>query len=159
MADLKRRHTFKRWAPDIGENRELDGGPVIFLEIATGLTADQLKEATTALTEMKRGETADELRENIKAAFVEALTPFVRVHGGPHTVDGLPLATFDDYVALTQRSIDMGRRALNDVWQVLVEFNRFGGGNDELFLPRRFGGSASTGGPSVVKNTAPTAEP
>jgi hypothetical protein len=62
MATLTRRHTWKKWAPDIGENRELEGGPVLFLELATGLTAEQL---TTT------GEKLRELRASIKYATPE----------------------------------------------------------------------------------------
>lgn len=162
MAQLQRRHTFKRWAPDIGENREvlerwLAGGeegecPGLFLELATGLTAEQLSHAFSAIGETRGG------LEETRKAFVEALGDYVRVHAGPHTVDGMEVGTLAQYLELVQTAADFGMQAVKELLAALRSFNSFTG-PDQLFSLRRSGGQAGTGSPSVVKGSAPTAGP
>lgn len=145
MANLTRRFRWKKWAPDLGENRELPE-PVLYLELATDLTAAQLEEVGERLT--RKGETVatmDELRAAMRARFVEALGPYVRVHGGPHTVDGQPLATFEDYVALVQQAAGAGAAQLRELQAAVLAFNSISG-PDELFSLRSSGGARSTGG-------------
>jgi hypothetical protein len=137
MATLTRRWSWKKWAPDIGENRELEGGPVLFLELAAGLTAEQLEGVFAAIR------TADTV-DGVRAAMAEALTPYVRVFEGPHAVDGQPLATFGDYVALVSTMADRGLGALRDLSAALTSFNSLAG-PDELFSLRSSGGARSTG--------------
>lgn len=181
MANLKRRFTFKRWAPDIGENREVPEGERLYLELAVGLTDQQLRDAMRALqTPPVEPPEAAELQKRVEAAdsegaklavlqelealtirlsiahFDAALGAFVRVHGGPHTVDGKPLATFGDYVTLVTDSRDAGAHAMGELVAALRRFNSLEG-PDELFSPRRSGGSAGTGSKSVVKEDSPTA--
>lgn len=179
MASLTRKHTFRKWAPDIGENRELPGGPVLFLELATGLTELQVKEIFESIGRVPEVPGIDEMQAQAKAAptpeerlriireadaaalkvlreyHAGLLSPYVRVVGGPHTVDGMPLATVEDYLALIQTARDSGALALGELLAALREFNSLSG-PDELFSLRRSGSSASTGSPSVVKETAPT---
>lgn len=175
MANLKRRHAFKRWAPDIGENRELEE-PALYLEIATGLTQDQLREAMAVIVQgaepqppLPDGLEGEALEAALKernaadlaahrAVLVSALGPYVRVHGGPHTVDGLPLATLADYFVLVQGAADYGSGAIRELLAALRSFNSFTGA-DELFSLRRSGGSASTAGRSVVKDEPKTEGP
>jgi len=167
MANLKRRHAFKRWAPDIGENRDLDE-PAIWFELATGLTDDQLCEVREVLgrpiepqpkvpAELK-GDALTEFfkarietsKANVRARMTDALGPYVRIAGGPHSIDGSPLVTLEDYLCIVQRQADFGSLAMKDLLAAHRAFNNFGGG-DELFLLRRSGSSASTAAPSVVK--------
>lgn len=175
MANLKRRFSFKRWAPDIGENRDLPE-PALYLEIATGLTAEQLRVVTDTIQAPMEAQppldealTGEALMEALKAravsgkaalrgVLVAALGAYVRVHGGPHTVDGQPLGTLDEYLALVQGSADYGSGAIQDLLGALRSFNSFTGA-DELFSLRRSGGSASTGQPSVVKVEPQTGGP
>jgi hypothetical protein len=172
---LKRRHTFKRWAPDIGENRESDE-PLFFLEVAVGLTAEQvaatleaLRAPIPALPELDESLSDEALmvalkqrtqqnKDAIRHRFATALGPYVRVHAGPHTIDGLHVATLDDYLALVQGCADFGSWALKELVAAFRSFNSFTG-PDELFSLRRSGSSASTGSPSVVKDSAPKAGP
>lgn len=162
MANLTRRFTWKKWAPDLGENRELPE-PVLYLEIATGLTKAQLdaigetlrtaRDVTfeqpdfAALPEGERGAAAEKALAayiaKLRGVVVAALSPFVRVHGGPHTVDGLPLATLDDYLRLTEEAADMGVRARAELEAAVLRFNSVEG-PDTLFSLRRSGGGAST---------------
>lgn len=158
MAELKRRTRWKRWAPDVGENRELEGGPVLFLELAVDLTPAQLSEAIERIRNWDSEGVAsiDEVHARVGAAYVEALTPYVRVHGGPHTVDGQPLATLADYVALVQQSASRGVDQLRELTAALTSFNSMAG-PDELFSLRRSGGARSTDAQSTAKADAGTA--
>ena len=157
MAELKRRTRWKRWAPDIGENRELDGGPVLFLELATDLTPAQLEEMGAALAE--RGEptkTRVELIDAFKARYRAALGQYVRVHGGPHTVDGAPLANLDDYLELVTQSAGMGVTQLVELAGAVLSFNSISG-PDELFSLRSSGGARSTDARRTAKADETTA--
>lgn len=157
MAELKRRTRWKRWAPDLGENRELEDGPVLFLELATDLTPAQLTELAAVLAERGEPTTSREgLVEALKARYVAALGSYVRVHDGPHTVDGAPLATFDDYLSLVTASAGLGIQQLADLQLALVRFNSIEG-PDELFLPRLSGGARTTGAQRAAKDASPKA--
>ena len=180
MANLTRRFTWKKWAPDIGENRELDGGPVLFLELATGLTAEQLTTTGEKLRELRAGikyaapelpesATSEERLASIKAAmasyleairavYVEALGPYVRVFEGPHTVDGQPLANLNDYLRIIEEAGDLGVNARADLEAALARFNGIGG-PDELFSLRSSGGARSTDAQRTAKAGTPKASP
>lgn len=173
MSSLSRRWSWKKWAPDIGENRELEAGPVLFLELASGLSGGQMKELGALLAKVREvpyvapvipeGATGEEVAalveaagrtylEALRAALVVALSSYVRVHAGPHTVDGMQLATLDDYLRIAEQSADMGVNARLDLEQALVRFNSIEG-HDELFLPRSSGGARIT----ARRRTATTA--
>lgn len=160
MAELKRRTRWKKWAPDIGENRELEGGPVLFLELAVDLTAEQLSEALERIRQWdsEGATTVRDVYERVGAAYVAAMEPYVRVHGGPHTVDGQPLATLKDYVALVQQSVSGGRTQLTELTAALTSFNSITG-PDELFSLPRSGGVRTTGAQSNDAAASPTASP
>lgn len=155
MAELKRRIRWKKWAPDLGENRELPGGPVLHLELAVDLTAEQLEGSVALLREGLTPTEGVGWREMVKRAFAGALGPYVRVHGGPHTVDGKPLATLDDYIALVTESADAGLAQLKELQAALVSFNSLEG-PDELFSLRRSGGARSTDAQSNDSAASPT---
>ena len=164
MANLTRKFSWKKWAPDIGENRELEGGPVLFLDIATGLTPKQLAEvseriaatrgvkyATAIVTESMGTDEMAAAFEGARLAYLSevraireaALSPYVRVADGPHTVDGETLATLGDYLGLVQQRADMGLEATADLMAALSSFNSISG-PDELFSRRSSGGARST---------------
>lgn len=162
MADLKRRHAYRRWAPDIGENRELEGGPALWFEVATGLTAQQLMDARNRFAEL-RSEVAGQsdipaIKAKLSQAFLEAFGEFLRVVGGPHTVGQKSLASIADYIDIVQEQADFGQLALKDLVATIERFNSFGG-PDELFLQRRSGGEASTPPRSAAKEEPPTVGP
>lgn len=164
MSSLARRWSWKKWAPDIGENLEGEE-PLLFLEIATGLTARQLADVAETLLKAREvkyvkpelpaeatGEEVSAALEaagkawlaSIRAISVEAFGPYVRVAGGPHTVDGQPLATLDDYFKLVEDGADLGFRARREVELALSRYNSIEG-PDELFSQRSSGGARSTG--------------
>lgn len=167
MANLKRRHAFKRWAPDIGENRDLPE-PALYLEVAVGLTAETLNSVLSALAApikppppLDKSLTGEALIAALKARteanllglrqhYAKALAPYVRVFGGPHTVDGMRLETLEDYFALVQAANDYGAEAIKELIAALRTFNSFSG-SDELFSLRRSGGLGSTATQSVEK--------
>ena len=157
MANLTRRTRYKRWAPDVGENRELEGGPVLFLELAVDLTPAQLSEMRAIIATI-HGDSMDEFRESAKAAYLAALGPYVRIHGGPHTVDGLPLATLEDYLSLVTLSASGGLDQLRELMAAFTSFNS-ATGPDELFSLRRSGGVRSTDARSNEKAANPTGAP
>lgn len=179
MANLTRRFTWKKWAPDIGENRELEGGPVLFLELASGLTPAQMRDVGEALSKAKdveyakvevpEGATEEQVTALYEAARCEflaairsvintVLSPYVRVHGGPHTVDGEQLATLDDYLRICELAADTGLRARRELEQAFVRFNSIDG-PDELFSPRSSGGARSTDAQSTAPAGRKTASP
>lgn len=175
MANLTRKWTWKKWAPDLGENREGET-PLLFLELATGLTPAQMQEIATGLQRarelrpvtpdlvgMEPAAAIEAIRASTKAfladlrkVMVDALGPYVRVHGGPHTVDGKPLATLADYLELVEDSGDLGVNARAELESALSRFNSIEG-PDELFSLRRSGGARSTDARSTVKAASPTA--
>lgn len=183
MANLTRRFTWKKWAPDIGENRELPE-PVLYLELATGLTGEQMEAIKTGLRSARGVKlvlpvepTKEELEAGaapvpaeaytaagkawlaaVRAVYVETFAPFVRVHGGPHTVDGQALATLDDYLRLTEECADLGVAARRELEAAVSRFNSVSG-PDELFSLRSSGGARSTDAQSTAKGGSPTASP
>lgn len=165
MANLSRRTRWKKWAPDIGDNRELieawnaadEEGPCpgLFLELAVDLTPAQLSEAADRLRSSVDVHTMDEFRAEMRKSYNEALGPHVRVHGGPHTVDGQPLATLDDYLALVTASASAGAEQLRELMAAVVSFNSLRG-PDELFSLPRSGGVRTTGARSNDAAASPT---
>lgn len=156
MANLKRRHAFKRWAPDIGENRDLPE-PALWFDLATGLSAEQLagirERMAKPVTPPEEGtpeQRLEGLKTALRARYLSAFGDFVRVQGGPHSIEGRPLVTLEDYLCIVETQADFGQLAVKDLFSALLSFNNFGGG-DELFLQRLSGGSASTGPQSAAK--------
>lgn len=177
MANLDNVFSWERWAPNIGDNRTRAGGPVLWLQLATGLTAaqlagmktrwggiakvplelppvvpDELPEARAAAIDA----TFTTFKAGVRAVVVGALGDLVRVEGGPHTVAGKPLATLEDYVGLIQERADMGFPALGELRGALERFNSMEG-PDELFSRRSSGGARSTDAQSTEPGEPPTA--
>ena len=174
MADLKRTYAFRRWAPDIGENRDAlsaweksgEKGPCpgIYLELATGLTPEQLGAISVRMSvplpaTVEGDELLATVKDGLRLRYLEAFCrDYVRVVDAPHSVAGKELSTPEDYLRIVEEQADFGKLAVTDLLGALVRFNSFTG-PDELFLQRRSGGSASTGGRSVVKAEPPTEGP
>lgn len=178
MANLTRSYAFRRWVPDIGDNREQEPKNQLALELAVHLTTAQMDEVEAALLrvpevdfgdleeafrtastpeerqEINRQSTARML-DTLLAVRTKAFEPYVRVVGGPHTINGQPLASVRDYIAFAQSCRDGGTLMVGELLAALRAFNSLTGHN-EVFSQRRSGGSAGTGTPSVVKDSAPT---
>jgi len=151
MANLKRTYRWEKWAPNLGDNRELPEAERLHLELATGLTAAKLSEVAKALRlvaeEKFQAPAKDTPAESLEAAvrsaaddmlarqrrvIVAALSDVVRVRGGPHHVDGKVLTSLEDYVALAQGFADAGLLLLTELREALWAFNSVEG-PDELF--------------------------
>lgn len=156
MAELKSRTRWKRWAPDLGENRTMAGGPQLFLELQVDLTPAQLSEMQEKLQAMQGAQTMAQFREAARKAYAGAIGPHVRVFDGPHTVDGQKLATVDDYLELITQSASGGYGQLKELMGALISFNSISG-PDELFSLPRSGGVRSTGAQSNDAAESPTA--
>lgn len=168
MANLSRRTRWKKWAPDLGDNRDLidawaKGGskgpsPGLYLELAVDLTAEQLAAVSERLAGLRDGgwDSMDALRTATREAFLEALGGHVRVYGGPHTVDGQPLATLEDYLKLVQQAANLGAEHTGDLLAALYAFNSIGGA-DELFSRRSSGGARTTDAQRPAKADETTA--
>lgn len=176
MSNLARRWSWKKWAPDIGENLEArPEGPLLYLEIATGISARQMAEVgevlrkannvrlvapeapvpTSALTPEEAKAQAVAYAAAVEAAvkvwlvavravYVEALGELVRVADGPHTVDGLPCNTLDEYLQVVELGANWGMRARRELEAAFARYNSVEG-PDELFSQRSSGGERSTG--------------
>lgn len=132
MANL----TTKRWeryVPDLGDNRELPEGERLELEVATGLTSAEMQ----ALAEATRGTTGDDAL----AALALVLEPYVRVRGGPHTINGADVRTLGDYLKAVAALSD--GFSVSEVTTALVRANTLTR-DDEVFLVRQSGGWVST---------------
>lgn len=159
--ELKRRSTFRRWAPDIGENRDLPT-PGLYFELATGLGMEdiiairqRLSQSVEVPEEVALEQKLQALKDGVLKRWLEALGSHVRIVGGPHSIAGRPLESLEDYVRIVMDQADLGGLAMGDLRDALLSFNTFSGG-DELFLQRRSGSSASTAAPSVVKEEPKT---
>ncbi len=165
MTNLTRRWSWKKWAPDIGENLETrPEGPLLFLELATGLAGRQTTEAGEVLRKLREVKLAapdvtglDEAAAReafdasiktwlaaVRAVYIEALGPYVRVAGTPNTVDGLPCNTLDEYLQVLELGADLGVRARSELEAALTRYNSLEG-PDELFSRPSSGGVPTTG--------------
>lgn len=159
MTDFNQQHSFRRWAPDIGDNRDTNvrETPGLYFELATGLSEAQIKgikdRVAKSMDDMKGKDSVAEVKAIQCTAYSEALGPYVRIVDGPHSVAGMPLETLADYIGIVQQQADFGTTALNDLHAAVNRFNSFSG-PDELFLLRRSGGLASTARPIVVIRAA-----
>jgi adenylosuccinate lyase len=128
MASLDTLHRWTKFAPDIGNNRDLPAGEQLLLEVAAGLP----KTALTALADALR-EAADD------AARIEALSRYVRLVGGPHTLGGVQVATLKDYFDIVAGLA--GGYNLRELFAAVGHFNSFAEA-DAVFSERRSGGTA-----------------
>ncbi len=145
MANLKQQFRWAPFAPDLGENLSLPETEQLRLEVANGLTAQQLSDLSASVAATKWSETEK---------LAEAFEPYVRVIG-ENTVNGKPLNTVADYFALVTNTSTRGAGAIGGLLGEVMRLNSVTG-ELELFLQRRSGGGASTGAPSVVKDKSPT---
>lgn len=178
MANLTRSYAFRRWVPDIGDNREQEPKNQLALELAVHLTTTQMEEIEAALLRVPEVDFSDleaafaaaetpeakqaidkqstaRMLEVLCSVRTKAFEPYVRIVGGPHTINGQPLTTVHDYIAFAQSCRDGGTLMVGELLAALRAFNSLTGHN-EVFSQRRSGGSAGTGTPSVVKDSAPT---
>lgn len=142
MAKLETLHRWARFAPDIGNNRELPAGEQLVIEVATGLP----KAAMSSLAEAIQQAETDEAR-------VAALSPYVRLTGGPHTLGGQPVTSLADYYAVCAQLA--GGYNLRELFASVPHFNSLAEA-DAVFYERRSGGTAFMPPQSVAKDDAQT---
>jgi len=150
MATLTRRTRWEPYAPNLGDNLELPEAERLTLEVATGLTKQQLIDLGAATRELKWGD-GDALLAN----FTALLGPYVRVVG-EHTIEGKPVTTLAELLALVVESPSAASYFLLEVTGQLMEANSVSGGL-RLFSSRRSGGGATTAGRSAAKTESQTA--
>lgn len=160
MTALKRRHAFKRWAPDIGENRDIiadwqKGGekgpaPGLWFELATGLAPADISGIRERMArdldipeDLPGPESLAAVKTGLRLRYLEAFGKYVRIVGGPHSIEGRPLEKLEDYLSIIEDQSDFGKVAVTDLFTALLSFNSFTG-PDELFLQRRSGSLVST---------------
>lgn len=142
MANLTRTYRWERFAPDIGDNLELPEGERLELEVASGLTGEQLAAHLDAL----RTSTADVEPAALPEAFSKVLSPYVRLVGS-HTIDGRPVTTLQEYLGVVMSMA--GIYNVRELASVVSQFNSVEG-TSELFSKRRSGGSRTTRAPSAA---------
>lgn len=150
MANLTRRTRWAPYAPNLGDNLELPEAERLTLEVATGLTKQQLLDFSAATRELKWGD-----GEALLANFTALLEPYVRVVG-EHTIEGMPVKTLAELLALVVESPSAASYFLMEAMGQLMEANSISGGL-RLFSLRRSGGGAITAGQSAAKTENPTA--
>lgn len=159
MASLDRLFRWERYVPDLGGNRELP--QPFYLEIASGLTKQQLGDVFDAVTLAQRSAESENqtLAEYLTATIpgvAAALDGVVRLGKEPLTVQGSPVSSLTEYLLLAVHT--PGQVSFLEVLQALGEFNSAEGAR-RLFSARHSGGLATTGDQSVVKDGSPTVGP
>lgn len=150
MATLSR-NRWERYVPDLGENRSLAEADRLELELASGLTAEELSSLREQMAEAVEVGAAGGGRAKVAAAFATALEGRVRLRGGPHVLDGREVKTLAEYLDVVATIAD--GYSLYEVGTALIEANVFGG-RDELFSQRRSGGWVSTRSQLAAKDGA-----
>ena len=148
MANLTRAYRWERFAPDIGDNLSLPEGQRLELEVASGLTGEQLRAHRDAIT--GAFESARETPEKLPELLAAALSPVVRLVGS-HTVDGKPVTTLAEYLGVVFSL--SGVYNLREVTQTVLDFNSIEG-TSRLFFARHSGGSPTTSARSAAAPTA-----
>lgn len=153
MADITRTYRWEKFAPDLGNNLELEEAKRFYLEIASGLPPARLVQFEEDIGKAAKAENVAESA----ALYTAAMNGLVRVVG-ENTIAGTPVNTIKDYVALLigtpETSVDLFN--LIEVTVALREFNSLTG-QARLFWRRHSGGLLSTPGQSVAKSASPTA--
>jgi hypothetical protein len=135
MATLDNLQRWVAFVPDIGNNRQLPPEAQLVLEVATSLPKETLLRFQEDLSAAPReGESPDDVR-------IRALSQYMRLVGGPHSLGGRSVANIGDYVRLC---IELtGHYNLREVFAAVGYFNSFTA-NDALFSERLSGGTAFT---------------
>ena len=149
MANLTRLFRWERFAPNIGDNLELPEEERLHLEVASGLTREQMLNLSAAV---KAVDWTD--RATVARQYAELYAPYVRLVG-KHTVDGAPLETLEQLFALALTQADAGLYVLREVMVTLMEFNSLEG-SLKLFSARRSGGGPGTASRSAAKGSEQT---
>lgn len=134
MANLTTQR-WERYIPDLGDNRQQPEAQRLELEVASGLTTAQMQGLSESLQKQpEEGQT----QLDILAA---ALSPFVRLRGGPHTINGEKVESLADYFRAIYALGD--KFHVHEVTRTLQLANSLTE-DDEVFSRRQSGGWVST---------------
>lgn len=163
MANLTRTWSWEKWVPPLGDN---PGEKPFYLEIASGLTKEQLEEFLAGAA--KATDTPPETPEGVDRwrpyadQVAGALSKYVRLGAEPLRLLDKPdgtvvfeVKTLSDFCLL---ALQGPQAALWELSRALGRYNTIGG-QYELFFARHSGGTGSTPDPSVVKDEGQTGGP
>ena len=155
MADLTRTHRWESFVPDLGDNRAQP--KPFFLLIASGLTKENLRAFHASLDALgaRMVEVADDAARI--DAWAEVFAPYVQMGDEPLVIDGKPIATLRDYLALLLVEVQ-GQYNTIELSLALADYNSFQG-TRRLFFERLSGGPLSTPALSSEKAAPPRAAP
>jgi hypothetical protein len=135
MARLETQARWVRFAPDIGNNRELAAGEQLLLEVQAGLTREEM--LAFAADIKAAGDGQDDKSE----AIVAVLARHVRLVGANHRIGGRDINNVGDYAKLCNDIPD--QLNMRELFGCVAHFNSLAGG-EALFSERRSGGTAFT---------------
>lgn len=171
MADLSILHRWERFAPDIGNNRQLPEADRLWLEVKSSMTRAELIAFNQRLADLHRergalvekqlkalerndGTAAAQadfeanLEALVVAGYTAALSEVARVVGR-NTLGGAPCNTLEEYLAAVHQLAD-GFNVLELV--AAVKDANSVGGSTQLFSGRRSGGWAGTRAQSAAED-------
>lgn len=135
---------WERYAPDIGNNRELPDGERLELEVRTRLSRDELVDWSRRVQGVVGG--------GDNAATVKVLEECVRLVG-THRIDDKPVTTLLEYYEIITSLLDVSH--FKELLAVVTKLNTFSG-DDAVFSERLSGGMASTLRRSAAKKDEKT---
>lgn len=173
MANFEKAFHFRRFVPNIGNNKQLPQPDQLALELATGMTkVDVLAFNSGIRTSLKSvpppfvapegmtPEAADEAKANAvldhRAGVLAGIWgPYVRLEHGGHTIEGRPVGNLGEYLrALIGQN---GSFAIMEISNEVARLNSVDG-TLALFSDALSGGSAGTDDQSSAKDVSPTAD-
>ena len=159
------RYKWVRYVPDIGNNRELE--TPLLLEVRTGLSRDELRAWSEAVAKAQQPvidlfdsepNAPEEKFLATKAAtdaeMARVISENVRLVG-THTVDGEPLETMAQYLAIVDRLATSAHA--KELIRLVPHLNTLRE-EDALFSERLSGGLATTPRRSAAKSAGPTGD-
>lgn len=169
---------WERFEPQLGDNHRLPPAQRLYLEVACGLTKQQLKACLRALdftslqpdvvaatkeaATPEPGEKPNEALERVVERMMEGLCveqlaaawgPYVRMGAVHTTINGVTIATLKDYLAVVIQQ--PGRFNMVELSRVIGQINTVTG-TRALFFERLSGGPVFTAGQGTDADESPS---
>lgn len=149
-----------RWVrlePELGDNRKLPEAKRFFLEVAAGLTKDQMQALFEGLAEKTKtrnveGKEMEDIFREYAADLAAAFGPFVRMGSEPLRINGAEVKTLADYFGVGVRQ--KAQPIITELFAAVRTANSVEG-TRELFSGRHSGGFTFTGEPSAELDESP----